>query len=243
MAAEFNRGITLTGRCFEMKQVSDDTVLLRCAFFSRPKDKNDKSKGYISGVPVTVKVKVKGENCTEIAEMDYTNKAITVTGRFYVGESHSDKTGKDYTNLYIEATKVVENTFDKSNDTWNIGENLSGRCFEMKQISEDTVMLRCSFFSRLRDRNDKSKGYINGYPITVKVRVKGENCTQIAEQDYTNKPITVWGRFYATESHSDKTGKDYTNLYIDATKVEETVFQNSNSGGNSGNGGGWGSNG
>lgn len=126
---------------------------------------------------------------------------------------------------------------NQNQNQYNYGVALSGRCFEMKQISEDTVLLRCAFFSRPKDKNDKSKGYINGINVGVMCKVQGDNLTEIEEKDYTNKPITVWGRFYVKESEG-KDGKTYTNLNIYADKVEETVFHNNNGGGN--NGGGWG---
>ena len=132
---------------------------------------------------------------------------------------------------------------NQNNNQYNYGMALSGRCFEMKQISEDTVMLRCSFFSRARDKQDKSKGYMAGLNAAVMCRIKGDEqhpVCDIKEADYTNKNITVWGRFYMTENHSDKTGKNYSNLNIQADKVEETVFENSNNGGQQG---GWGNNG
>lgn len=130
-------------------------------------------------------------------------------------------------------------------EKFNHVEALSGRCFEMKQISEDTVMLRCSFLSRPRDRNDKDKGYINGINVSVMCRVVANErnpVCDIKEMDYTNKNITVWGRLYVTESCSEKTGQTYTNLNIQADKVEETVFKSS---GNNENhqSSGWGRNG
>lgn len=64
----------------------------------------------------------------------------------------------------------------------------------------------------------------------------------IKEMDYTNKNITVWGRMYMTENHSEKSGKDYSNLCIQADKVEETVFK-SGGGQQNGNQGSWGNNG
>lgn len=128
------------------------------------------------------------------------------------------------------------------NNQYNYGVALSGRCFEMKQLSETTVLLRCAFFSRLRDKNDKSKGYVNGLPVSVFCTIGGDgNITDIEEKDYKDKNVTVWGKFYMKESEG-KDGKVYTNTCIYADKVEETVFNNSNNGGNGngGNGGGWG---
>lgn len=132
----------------------------------------------------------------------------------------------------------------ENQNQYNRVENFQGRCFEMKQISEDTVMLRCSFLSRARDKNDKSKGYINGLNMAVMCRVvASENnpACDIKEMDYTNKNISVWGRMYASES-TGKDGKVYTNFNIQADKVVERVFENSNGNGG-GQQGGWGNNG
>lgn len=127
---------------------------------------------------------------------------------------------------------------------YNYVYGFSGRCFEMKQISEDTVMLRCSFLSKARDKNDKNKGYIEGMNASVMCRVKGDDkhpVCDIKEQDYAGKPVTVWGAMTVKENTSEKNGKTYTNFVIYADKVEETVFNNG--GNNGGNGGGWGNNG
>ncbi len=112
--------------------------------------------------------------------------------------------------------------------------NWRGHCYKMKQINDSCIVLECTFGSRLRDKNDRSKGYIDGLHVDVYCTIAGDNLTDIPQDNYEGKSVAVNGRLYATEN-TGKDGKVYTNWRMTAASVREVVYKDNNN-----NGGGWG---